>query len=135
MMLDRGLAEAALSAGANGFVPKDAGSDELRTAIAQVLAGLRYLSPRVPKTSHSLSLGARHVSLHRLTPRQQEIVLLLGEGRSGVEIAHTLAVGASTITFHKHNIMRALGIESEASFVKFAVLVATSALRERGQHE
>ena len=41
MFVDKALAEAAIQAGADGFVPKDAGIDELQTAIAEVLAGRR----------------------------------------------------------------------------------------------
>lgn len=127
MMLDRGLAEAALAAGASGFVPKDAGSSELQEAIEQVLAGLRHLSPRVPKASHCVSLDARHLGLHRLTPRQQEIVLLLGEGRPGAGIARALGLSPSTITFHKRNIMRVHGIDTEAGLLRYAVLVRAGA--------
>jgi DNA-binding CsgD family transcriptional regulator len=47
----------------------------------------------------------------------------MGEGRSGREIADSLNLGASTITFHKHNIMRMLGIESEAGLLRYAVLL------------
>jgi len=125
MLLDRGLAGAALSAGANGFVPKDAGMEELTFAIGEVLAGRRYVSPRVPKSSHRVGLAAHHMGLHQLTPRQEEVLLLLGEGRSETEIAGTLHLGLSTITFHKHNLMRALGIESEAALTQYAVLVRT----------
>ncbi len=123
MLVDRGLAAAALNAGASGFVPKDAPVCELELAIAEVIAGRQYVSDRVPKTSHRVGIDARHRGLHRLTPRQQQIVLLLGEGRSGSNIARALHVGPSTITFHKHNIMRILGIDDEPDLVRYAVLV------------
>jgi DNA-binding NarL/FixJ family response regulator len=127
MMPDRHLADAAISAGASGFVPKDAGILELRAAISQVLAGRLYVSPLVPKSGHQVGLGAQHIGLCRLTPRQQEIVLLMGEGKSGVEISDALALCPSTITFHKHRIMRVLGIEAEASLRQYSVLVSTEA--------
>jgi DNA-binding NarL/FixJ family response regulator len=120
---DRMLAEASLSAGADGFIPKEATSDELLAAISEVLAGRRYLSSLVPKSSHGVGLGAKHLGLSRLTPRQQQIVLLLGEGKSGHEICQELKLSPSTITFHKHNIMRALGIDSAGAFLQYSVLV------------
>jgi DNA-binding NarL/FixJ family response regulator len=126
MLLDRALAEAALHAGAAGFVPKDAGATELRTALKEVLAGRRYVSPRVPKTSHRVGLWARHEGLYRLTPRQEQILLLLGEGKSCSQVSRELGLTPSAITFHKHNLMRTLGIASESDLLHFAVLVESS---------
>lgn len=123
VLIDRVLADAALAAGASGFIPKSGCCDELCIAISEVLAGRRYLSPQVPKTSHRVSLGAKHLGLHRLTPRQQEVVLLMGEGKSATEICKTLDLSQSTITFHKHNIMRVLGVGSDADLVRYSVLV------------
>lgn len=123
MLLDRVMAEAAFSAGASGFVAKDSGVEELRAALSAVLGGGMYMSPRVPKTSHRVGLTARHLGLHRLTPRQEEIVLLLGEGRSEAEVARLLGLRQSTITFHKHNLMRVLGIVTDSALTQYAVLV------------
>jgi two-component system response regulator NreC len=80
MLLDRALANTSLFAGASGFVPKDASIAELKLAISEVLAGRCYVSPRVPKSSHRVGLAAHHTGLHLLTPRQEEILLLLGQG-------------------------------------------------------
>lgn len=134
MLIDRPLAEAALSTGASGFVPKDAGIAELKLAIGEVLAGRRYVSPRLPKTSHRVSLEARHPALRALTPRQQEIVLLLGEGKSDREIAYALALSPSTITFHKHHLMRVLGFESDGALMKYAILLRAGAESAQAPH-
>jgi len=123
MLVDRAVADASLAAGAHGFVPKDAPLEELEHAIAEVLVGATYVSPLVPKSTHRVGLDARHMALHRLTPRQQQIVLLLGEGRSCTEIAKLLHLGPSTVTFHKHNIMRVLALGAERELVRYAVLV------------
>jgi DNA-binding NarL/FixJ family response regulator len=127
MLLDRWLANASLCAGADGFVPKDATLEELKLAINEVLAGRRYVSPRVPKSSHRLGLAAHHLGTQQLTPRQEEILLLLGEGRSETQIAVALHLGVSTITFHKHNLMRVLGIKSESALTQYAVLLRVGA--------
>jgi len=127
MLVDRCVADAALAVGALAFVPKDAPLQELERAIAEALAGATYISPRVPKSSHRVSLDARHKALHRLTPRQQQIVLLLGEGRSCTEIAKLLHLGPSTVTFHKHNIMRILALGADRELLRYAVLLRESA--------
>ena len=126
MHLDRVLAEASLAGGAQGFVPKDSGIEELEVAIEEVLAGRRYLSPRVPKTSHRVALGAKQLGFARLTPRQQEIVRLIGLGKTTAEIAAHLGLSQSTVTFHRHNIRTALGIDSEWGLIRYAVLVQAS---------
>ncbi len=123
MHVDRILAEASLASGALGFVPKDSGMEELETALTTVLAGRRFLSPRVPKTSHRMGLDAAHLSLSRLTPRQQEILRLLGEGRSSAEIGERFGLSTSAITWHRAHIRKALGLTSEWELARFAILV------------
>jgi DNA-binding NarL/FixJ family response regulator len=123
MHLDRILADAVLHAGAQGFVPKDAGIDELEGAIREVLAGRRYLSPRVPRITYRLGMGAEHAGLARLTARQQEIMRLIGAGRSTVEIAAQLGLSTGTINYHRANIRRALGVASAAGLRRYAVLL------------
>jgi DNA-binding NarL/FixJ family response regulator len=123
MHVDRILAEACFASGALGFVPKDSKLDELETALGEVLAGRRYLSPRVPKTSHRMGLDAAHLSLSRLTKRQQAILHLLGQGKSSGEIAKELALTVSAITWHRAHIRTALGLSSEWELGRFAILV------------
>ena len=127
MHVDRILAGAALAAGATGFVPKDAGMDELERALTSVLAGKRFLSKRVPRASHGLGPDAMHASLARLTPRQQSILRLIGKGRTSGEIAAKLGLTESTITFHRQRIRRLLGLASEWELVRHAILVAVAA--------
>jgi two-component system invasion response regulator UvrY len=127
MHVDRILAEAALAAGATGFVPKDAGMEELRAALEAVLAGRRFLSERVPKISHRVGLDAVHASLSRLTPRQQTILRLIGEGRTSAEIGAKLGLSENTITFHRQRIRRLLGLASEWELVRHAILVQLAA--------
>ena len=122
MHVDRVLADAAIAGGADGFVPKDAGTEELEVALREVLAGRRYISRLVPKWSHRVGLGARHLGLARLTPRQQEIVRMIGEGRSTADVAATLGLRPSTVAFHRANIRKALGIPTEWGLARFAIL-------------
>jgi DNA-binding NarL/FixJ family response regulator len=123
MHVDRILAEAALAAGALGFVPKDSGMDEVETGLREVLAGRRYLSPRVPRHSARVGLDAMHASLARLTPRQQTILRLLGQGETSAEIGARLGLSESTVTFHRQRIRKALGLSSEWALLRHALLV------------
>ncbi len=130
MHVDRILAEASLAAGATGFVPKDSGMEEVEQALHDVLAGRRYISPRVPKFSHRVGLDAMHASLARLTPRQQTIVKLIGQGRTSAEIGETLGLSENTITFHRGRIRKVLGLSSEWELVRHAILVHLAASEE-----
>ena len=107
MHMDRILADAAMHAGANGFIPKDSGVDELSEAIDEVLSGKSWMSPRVPAQSSTVVAG--RAPLAELTPRQIEIVQLLGQGKSSGEIAELLGVSDHTITFHRDRIRGVLG--------------------------
>ncbi len=133
MYVDRVLAEASLLAGAHGFVPKDSHVDELVVALNEVLAGRRYVSPNVPRQSNRVSLGARHLGLARLTPRQQDIVRMIGAGRTTAEIADALGVSVHTVSFHRKNIRRVLGIDSDWGLVRYAILVSVGDDEEQEQ--
>jgi DNA-binding NarL/FixJ family response regulator len=124
MHADRAIASAAFAAGALGFVPKDSGVQELKLAIREVLAGRQYLSPKVAPHAQHLGLAAVHPGLSQLSPRQQEIVLLIAKGTTSAEIARLLGVSASTIAFHRLNIRQRLGITSDSGLLRYAVLVA-----------
>jgi DNA-binding NarL/FixJ family response regulator len=134
MFLDRALAEAALAAGAHGFMPKDAGLAELTKAITAVLAGKRHVSARVRNLDRRTNLAAAHPGLHRLTPRQQAVFRLLGEGQSAADIARQLDVSPSTITFHKQNIQTILGFDDSAALFRFAVLLRNSLKGATAEH-
>jgi DNA-binding NarL/FixJ family response regulator len=123
MHTDRALADAALHAGAAGYVPKDAGIPELESALGEVLAGRRYLSPRLPRRGPKSGIDAVQLGLGRLTPRQQEIVRLMGDGHNTAEIAERLHVSLNTVAFHRKRIRKALGIDTELGLVRYALLV------------
>ncbi len=113
MHLDALLADTAMRLGAHGFVPKDSGIEELRTAIAAVQGGETYVSSRV---------SAERPGLANLTPRQLVILRLIGEGTSTETIAKTLGVSIHPVHFHRRNIHHALGLETELDLVRYAVL-------------
>lgn len=122
MHLDRAFADLAFQNGADGFVPKEATSEELHGAIGAVLRGERYLSPRVPRRAYREGESVAEELLDRLTPRQRQILRLMGEGRSALDIASLLGLSPRTVEFHRAGIRRALGIASELALVQFAAV-------------
>ena len=126
MHTDRALADAALHAGAMGYVPKDAGIPELQTALHEVLAGRRFISELLPRRGPRSSLDDTQLGLRRLTPRQQEIVRLIGDGKSTAEIAELLHVSINTVAFHRKRARKALGLDTELGLVRYALLLQVS---------
>jgi DNA-binding NarL/FixJ family response regulator len=127
MHVDRGLADLAFKAGADGFVSKESTAKELRVAIDAVLSGQRFLSPRVPRRAYRAANVGGNPGLDRLTPRQLQILKLLGEGKTGTDIADQLNLSTRTIEFHRASIRRVLGIASEFGLVRFAIVAGLAA--------
>lgn len=122
MHSDQVLVRSAFALGALGFILKDSDIAELRTAIAEVLAGRRYLSPRLPSYPTAGPSSPAGEAFWRLTPRQQQILKAIGEGRTTEEIADQLGLSVHTVYFHRQAVRRVLGIESDDGLVRYAAL-------------
>jgi DNA-binding NarL/FixJ family response regulator len=118
---DPNLAAAALKLGAVGYVLKSDATTELLKAISAVLNGKEYVTKRVkPENWAVRDARAKKIS-KELTPRQQEVLQLMAEGRSMKEIADILSVSEKTIEFHKYHIMETYNLKSNAEIVLFAL--------------
>ena len=118
---DPNLAAAALNLGNVGYVLKHAASSELLEAVAEVLQGRSYVSPKVRVENWAeRQTRARQVS-RDLTPRQQEVLQLLAEGRPMKEVADILKVSEKTVMFHKYHIMQSFNLKNNAELVLFAL--------------
>lgn len=118
---DPNLAAVALNLGAVGYVLKKDATSELLKAFSEVLQGRPYVTPKLrPENWAEQKTRARQFSKD-LTPRQEEIVQLLAEGRAMKEIAGILNVSEKTVEFHKYHIMQAFNLKSNADIVLFAV--------------
>ncbi len=87
-----------------------------------MLDGKRYVSPRVPPRTQKVGLGAMHPAFAQLTPRQQEIMRLIGDGKTTADIAQITGLSQRTVGFHRSNIRKVLGIDSELGLARQAVL-------------
>jgi DNA-binding NarL/FixJ family response regulator len=126
MHLDRTFADLAFAKGAHGFAPKSAPPEELWTAIAAVMRGERYCSPTVPRRGFRTGEALYEETLGRLTPRQCEILRLIGEAKTSARIAADLGITPRTLAFHRAQLRRALGITHEAGLVEYAVAARLS---------
>lgn len=106
-----------LEAGASAYILKDDTPEQLTAAIRAVAGG----GPGIV----SLALGTRadtggNQKIGILTPRQQQVLRLLAEGRSLKEIAAIIDVSARTVEFHKYELMRRLAVRSNAELMAVA---------------
>lgn len=110
-------AEHAVSAGALGFLPKSAASDELELALRTVCRGERYLSPQISRGTSADQ--AKHTV--ELTPRQREVLALIASGRSTKDIALELSISTKTVETHRAQLMERLQIFDVAGLVRYAI--------------
>ncbi len=116
----------ALQAGADGYVLKDATSEELTMAIQSVLNGEPYLSPGVSKhiiEGYLTTKTAPKLSpLHNiLTQREREILKLVAEGNKNKQIAAYLCISLKTVETHRTNLMKKLDLHNTAELTAFAI--------------
>jgi DNA-binding NarL/FixJ family response regulator len=115
---------AALSAGADGYVLKDAGRTELLQAIRSVIAGQKYFSEPV---SARLVLGYLRRSeptpgpWPQITEREREVLTHVALGESNKRVALALRLSVKTVEKHRANVMRKLELHNTASVTLFAV--------------
>ena len=115
------LAAEALRAGASGYLLKHAAGDELLAAIRTVLEGRTYLTPMVTREVLENLTSPAIITEPKLTPRQREVLRRIAQGERLKEIAFALGISVRTVEDHKYQLMRALGVESTADLVRFAI--------------
>ena len=114
-----------LRAGADGYLLKDAGFDELARVIREVHRGNKAVSSGVStllveELLHPVATpeeGAWKI----LTARERQVLQLLAEGRSTREMAGTLNLSAKTVESHRKQLMDKLDLHSVAELTKYAI--------------
>jgi DNA-binding NarL/FixJ family response regulator len=111
----------ALSAGAQGFLGKDAPPEQLLDAIRRTAAGESPFSPEVLTRIVRTAVAARQdrPTLDGLTARERDVLALLSDGLSNAEIAERLHVAVSTVKTHVTGLMTKTGATNR---VRLAVL-------------
>jgi two-component system, NarL family, response regulator YdfI len=106
----------ALQAGVRAVIPRDAGPAEIQAAVGAAAAGLVVVRPEdVPETRRGPDVDAS------LTPRELQVLDLLGEGLGNKAIAARLAITERTVKFHVGAIFEKLGVSSRTEAVTAAL--------------
>ena len=117
---------AALRAGASGFLLKDVRREDLVHAIRVVAAGEALLAPSVTRrliadfAARPAADAGRPADLDRLTPREHEVLELIGLGRNNAEIGAALVVGEATVKTHVGRVLMKLGLRDRVQAVIYA---------------
>lgn len=113
----------ALQAGALGYLRKESAGREVLEAIRTVHLGRRYLSQKITESAVDDYIQQRAVEspLESLSQREREILQLIVEGQSGVDIARQLNLSPKTVDTYRSRMMLKLGIGDLPSLVKFAL--------------
>lgn len=119
------FAERALRAGARGYIMKEAGGENLLTAIRQVLSGQIYLSPRMSANALDIFSGRRprgsSSPIEKLSDREFEVFRLVGQGKSTRDIAQQLHLSTKTVDVHRGHIKEKLELKDTTALVRHAV--------------
>lgn len=114
--------QAALQAGVNGIVHKDASVEELESGIKHVMVGASFMSTQILEIMRDLMLNPAAISeLDKLTTREREIIQLIAEGHTTKEVAAKLDISVKTADSHRTNIMSKLDIHDVAGLTRFAI--------------
>ena len=113
-----------LKAGASGYVLKNSGGRELISAIRHVAEEGAFLEPRITRQvlqSYSRDDGHGEKEIPHLTSREHQILKLVSTGKSNKEIAQILYISPKTVSVHRSNIMKKLGVHNSFELIRYVI--------------
>jgi len=112
---------AALNAGADGYILKDASRVELLHAIRAVLTGQKYFSEPVSARLVSRRNEPLIPGFPRITERERQVLTRVALGETNKRVALALRLSIKTVEKHRANLMRKLDLHNTAAVTLFAV--------------
>jgi len=116
----------ALALGVHGYILKERAAEEIVDALRVVARGEQYLSPKI-----KAQVDQGHICVHRDTDRpsavsdlsvkERQVLQMVAEGKSAVEIGNQMDIAEGTVNVHKKNVMRKLNLHKQADLVRFAI--------------
>lgn len=124
MYEDERLLRSVMKAGADGYLLKTSGREELFNAIRMVLEGISY-QPAMPAEAASDTDQRREyednfMKKYNLTKRELEVLKLIAQAMSNKQIGKELYISDQTVGVHRKNIMRKLRVNNAAGLMRIA---------------
>jgi DNA-binding NarL/FixJ family response regulator len=112
----------ALKAGAFGYLKKESAPEELIQAIRKILAGGRYVSAALAeRLAADLSGDTQRQPHETLSPREFEILCMIGAGKTVSRIAEELHLSTTTVSTHRARILEKLKMTTTADLMRYAL--------------
>ncbi|HYS55177.1 MAG TPA: response regulator transcription factor [Thermoanaerobaculia bacterium] len=126
MHRDEAIFNAAIDAGAAGYLLKDAAASEITTGIRAAASGTPYISAGLSslllgRAERAAALREQKPELQRLTSAERKILKSISLGRTSKEIAHELGVSYRTVENHRANICSKLSLSGTNVLLRFAL--------------
>ncbi|MCP4187310.1 MAG: response regulator [Gammaproteobacteria bacterium] len=111
-----------LEIGARGYLTKECGVEEMLEAINQVHNGKSYIATSIAQQlALSLLPGNEDNPIDRLSRREFQVMLMISNGLSNIEISDKLCLSPKTISTYRLRLLEKLGANSEVDLIKIAV--------------
>lgn len=114
--------KAILGVGAEGYILKNKGSNELLSAIRTIYQGEKYFGKKVMDILLNSYQNREAIPVTTpLTEREKEVLQLIGQGLRAKQIGAKLGIKSSTVVTHSKNLLDKLGVEGKAGLIKYAI--------------
>lgn len=118
-LTQRHIIEKILEAGAEGFVLKTSETDDILTAISEVIEGKHYLGKGVKELMNGKNQASDDIPF--VTRREAEVLKLIADGFTNQEISEKLFISPLTVDSHRKNLLLKFNAKNTASLVRTAV--------------
>ncbi|WP_158907319.1 response regulator transcription factor RqpR [Burkholderia sp. L27(2015)] len=112
----------ALKAGAAGYLSKTANTAQMTSAVQQVAAGRRYVSPKMAEAlADYISLDSDQLPHEKLSDREYQTLCMLGSGKRLTDIAKTLSLSVKTISVYRSRLLEKMELENNAQLTYYVM--------------
>lgn len=113
----------ALKAGASGYLNKQSAPAQLVTAIRQVAAGHKYITPALAEElANAITSGASDQPLHAtLSDREYQTLCMIAAGKGLTEISEEMCLSPKTVSVYRARLMEKLKLSNNSELIRYAI--------------
>lgn len=112
----------AIRAGASGYLTKQSAADQLITAIRQISAGRKYITPELAEAlANTLGRDADVMPHENLSDREYQTLCLIAAGKTLSQIAEELSLSAKTVSVYRSRLLEKMNLKNNAELTHYAL--------------